>query len=103
MKVITVCGSFKFRQEMAEVAERLTLEGNCVLTPNELVRPNKDAYTDEEAILIDKMHKEKIKLSDAIMVVNVNNYVGSSTESEVEYARNLGKEILYYTDIIFEN
>ena len=103
MKVITVCGSFKFRQEMAEVAERLTLEGNCVLTPNELVRPNKDAYTDEEAILIDKMHKEKIKLSDAIMVVNVNNYVGSSTESEIEYARNLGKEILYYTDIIYKN
>lgn len=103
MKIITVCGSFKFKQEMAEIAERLTLEGNCVLTPNELARTNKDAYTEEEAILIDKMHKEKIKLSDAIVVVNVNNYIGSSTESEIVFARNLGKEILYYTDIIIEN
>ena len=49
------------------------------------------------------MHKEKIKLSDAIVVVNVNNYIGSSTASEIEFARNLGKEILYYTDIIIEN
>lgn len=86
MKIITVCGSFKFKREIAEVAERLTLEGNCVLTPNELARPNKDAYTEEEAILIDKMHKEKIKLSDAIVVVNVNNYIGSSTASEIEFA-----------------
>ena len=79
MKIITVCGSFKFKQEMAEVAECLTLEGNCVLTPNELVRQNKEAYTQEEVILIDKMHKEQLRLSDAIVVVNVNDYIGNST------------------------
>lgn len=102
MKIITVCGSFKFKREMTEVAEQLTLEGNCVLTPNELARPNKEAYAQEEAMMIDKMHKEKIKLSDAILVVNVNDYIGSSTTSEIEYARELGKEILYYTDVIMD-
>ena len=45
------------------------------------------------------MHKEKIKISDAILVVNVNNYIGSSTKSEIEYAKSLGKEIIYYTDL----
>ena len=58
------------------------------------------AYTKEEASMIDKMHKEKIKLSDAILVVNVDRYIGNSTKSEIEYAKSLNKEILYYTDLI---
>jgi len=50
--------------------------------------------------MIDKMHKEKIKISDAILVVDVNWYIGNSTKSEIEYAKSLNKEILYYTDLI---
>ncbi len=99
MKIITICGSYKFKKEMIDIAEKLTLEGNCVLMPNELSRNSKDDYTLEEALMIDKMHKEKIKLSDAILVVNVNGYIGSSTKSEIEYAKNLNKEIMYYTDL----
>lgn len=100
MKVITVCGSYKFKKEMMEMTEKMTLKGNCMLTPIELTKPNKEAYTKEEAVMIDKMHKEKIKLSDAILVVNVNNYIGNSTNSEIEYAKSLNKEIIYYTDLI---
>lgn len=99
MKIITICGSYKFKKEMTEITEQLTLQGNCVLTPNELTRPNKEAYTPEEARMIDQMHKEKIKLSDAIFVVNVDGYIGSSTQNEIEYAKALGKEVLYYTDL----
>ncbi len=102
MKVITICGSFKFRREMIEVAEQMTLKGNCILMPNDLSRPNKESYTEEEAIIIDQMHKEKIKLSDSILVLNKDNYIGNSTKSEIEYAKSLNKEIIYYTDIIEE-
>ena len=49
--------------------------------------------------MIDKMHKEKIRLADAILVVNVDGYIGSSTKSEIELAKSLNKEILYYTDL----
>ena len=100
MKVITVCGSYRFKKEIVEIAEKMTLMGNCMITPNELTKPNKEAYTEDEFLMIDKMHKEKIKLSDAILVVNVNGYIGSSTNSEIEYAKALDKEILYYTDLI---
>lgn len=100
MKIITVCGSYKFKKQMIEEAEKMTLKGNCMITPMELTKPNKDDYTEAEALMIDKMHKEKIKLSDAILVVNVNGYIGNSTNSEIEYAKSLNKEILYYTDII---
>lgn len=40
------------------------------------ISPDKDAYTKEEAEMLDKMHKEKIKLSDAIFVVNIHSYIG---------------------------
>lgn len=100
MKIITICGSYKFKKEMIEITEMMTLQGNCMLTPIELARPNKEAYTEDQALMIDKMHKEKIKLSDAILVVNVNGYIGNSTNSEIEYAKSLNKEIIYYTDLI---
>ncbi len=100
MKIITVCGSYKLKKEMSEITEKMALKGNCMLTPIELTRSDKEAYTEDEALIIDKMHKEKIKLSDAILVVNVNGYIGKSTNSEIEYAKSLNKEILYYTDLI---
>ena len=100
MKIITVCGSYKFKKEMLEITEKLALQGNCMLTPIELSKPNKEAYTEKEAEMLDKMHKEKIKLSDAILVVNVNDYIGHSTKTEIEYAKLLGKEVLYYKDLL---
>lgn len=103
MKIITVCGSYKFKKEMTEITESLTLKGNCMLTPNELTSSSKDAYTKEDIQMIDQMHKEKIKISDAILVVDVGGYIGSSTKSEIEYAKNLNKEVIYYTDLIKEN
>ena len=95
MKIITICGSLKFKNEMIEVAEKLELQENAVIIPIYPTNSNKDAYTDEQVDILDKMHKEKIKISDAIYVVNVGGYIGTSTKSEIEYAKSLGKEILY--------
>ena len=101
MKIITVCGSLKFYKEMMDITEKMELQGNCMLVPiYNPTKPNKDDFTEEEALMLDKMHKERIKLSDAILVVNVNDYIGSSTKSEIEFAKSLNKEIIYYTDIV---
>lgn len=99
MKVITICGSIRFKDEMMRVSERMELDGNVVLVPIIPTSDNKDAYTEAEINMLGKMHKEKIKLSDAILVVNVNEYVGSSTRSEIDFAKSLNKEIIYYTDL----
>lgn len=100
MKIITVCGSLRFMKEIMEITEKMDLQGNCMLCPIYPTKPNKDDYSDEEAIMLNKMHKERIKLSDAILVVNVDNYIGSSTKSEIEFAKSLNKEIMYYTELI---
>ena len=52
-------------------------------------RPNKDDFTEDEALMLDKMHKERIKLADAILVVNVEGYIGVSTSKEIEFAKSL--------------
>ncbi len=95
MKIITICGSYKYIDKIKEVAEKLALDGNCVITPIDITRP-KDEYTKEEILQLGKMHKEKIKISDAINVVNVNGYIGENTQSEIDLAKELGKEIVYY-------
>lgn len=103
MKVITVCGSMKFINEMMAIAMKTELEGNCVLMPiYSTSKSSKDDFTEEEALMLDKMHRERIALSDAILVVNVNNYIGNSTKNEIEFAKSLDKEIIYYTDLIKE-
>ena len=92
-KVITICGSLKFKEEMMKVAMELELEGNVILIPIFPIN-DKSVCSLEEGLMLGQMHKEKIKMSDAIFVVNVNGYIGESTKSEIEYARSLNKKIL---------
>lgn len=99
-KVITICGSLKFEKEMRRESERLELEGNCVLS---VIYPansdfNKDDYTKEQCEFFDKLHLQKIYMSDSIFVVNVNGYIGNSTRNEIEYAKSKGKEIIFLED-----
>ena len=54
----------------------------------------------EQLIKLKEAHFKRIELSDAILVVNINNYIGDSTNLEIDYAKKLGKKIIYYTDLI---
>ena len=94
MKIVTLCGSLKFQKEMMIVAEKMALAGNCILTP---VYPilEKREKTDEQIERSKEAHFKRIELSDAILVINKNNYIGKSTNLEIEYAKKLGKEIIY--------
>ena len=99
IKIITLCGSLKFQKEMMTVAEKMALEGYCILTPVYPVLENMKA-TEEQLIKLKEAHFKRIELSDAILVVNINSYIGESTNLEIDYAKKLGKEIIYYTDLI---
>ena len=96
VKVITICGSCRFQNQIMQAAERLELAGNCVLSMVYVPHgKNKDDYSKEQFEIFDKLHKTRIDMSDAIYVVNVGGYIGSSTKNEIEYAKKCGKEILY--------
>ena len=73
---------------MMETAQKLAFDGNCVLTP--IYPILKDiTITDEQMKYLKDEHFKRIELSDAIFVINVNNYIGESTNLEIEYAKKL--------------
>lgn len=95
MKVITLCGSLRFKEEMMKVAIDLELQGNCVLTPVYPISDDKDDFTEEEAKVLDEMHRYRIDLADIVYIVNKDGYIGKSVKSEIEYSKEKNKEIIY--------
>lgn len=82
----------KFKDDFLREQKRFTLEGNIVLAPNMFELEN---ITSNIKSMLDEMHKRKIDLADEVFVINKNGYIGSSTKSEIEYAQNLGKKIVF--------
>lgn len=99
MEVVTLCGSLKFKDELMKAALDLELEGKCVLNIVYPINDDKDAFSEEELELLKLAHKKRIDMSDAIYVVNVGGYVGSSTRGEIEYAELKNKKVYYMEDI----
>ncbi|MDY6463355.1 MAG: hypothetical protein SPK80_01945 [Bacteroidales bacterium] len=94
--VITLCGSTRFKDQFIEAQKRLTLEGNIVISVGLFGHSGDDeVWTEGTKEMLDKMHKRKIDMADAIYVINVDGYIGESTRSEIEYAIRNGKEVRY--------
>ena len=95
-KVITLCGSTRFKEQFLEVQKRLTLEGNIVISVGLFGHSGDDeVWTPGTKEMLDDMHKRKIDMADEIFVINVGGYIGTSTCSEIEYARQTGKVVRY--------
>lgn len=93
-KVITLCGSTKFKDAFMKAQKELTLKGNIVISVG-CFGHSGDVFTDEQKIMLDDMHKRKIDMADEIFVINVNGYIGDSTKSEIKYAKEHGKKVMY--------
>jgi hypothetical protein len=94
-KIITLCGSTKFKNKFEEINMKLTLEGKIILLPGCYVHTNNVIITDKQKEELDILHKEKILMSDCIYVINEDNYIGSSTKSEIEFAQYHNKPVYY--------
>ena len=107
-KVITLCGSTRFKDEFMEAQKRLTLEGNIVISVglfghsgDHEVWENMDEGTmTATKEMLDDMHKRKIDMADEIFVINVGGYIGESTRSEIEYAKMTGKAVRFLEPIV---
>lgn len=95
-KIITLCGSTRFKDQFIEAQKRLTLEGNIVISVGLFGHSgDKEVWTEGTKEMLDDMHKRKIDMADEIFVINVGGYIGSSTRSEIEYAKSTGKAVRY--------
>lgn len=95
-KVVTLCGSTRFKDEYLAVQKRLTLEGNIVISVGLFGHSGDDeVWTEGSKAMLDDMHKRKIDMADEIFVINVGGYIGESTRSEIDYALANGKAVKY--------
>ena len=86
----------RFKEQFLEAQKRLTLEGNIVISVGFFGHSGDDeVWTEGTKKMLDDMHKRKIDMADSIYVINVGGYIGSSTRSEIEYAKKNGKEVKY--------
>ena len=96
--VVTICGSTKFKDEIFAVARQLTLDNHIVLAPFVFHHTDDEEMSQETKIRLDNLHKQKINMSDAIFVVNVNGYIGESTYGEIDWAQRMKKEVYFLVE-----
>lgn len=102
-KVVTLCGSTRFKDAFMEAQKRLTLDGSIVISVGLFGHSGDEEVwdgMDEGALsatkkMLDDMHKRKIDMADEIFVIDVGGYIGESTRNEIDYARSCGKPVRY--------
>lgn len=100
-RIVCLCGSTRFYKHFQEANYLETIQGRIVLSvgfyPHAVNEMHGEGIgiTEEQKEKLDELHKRKIDLCDEILVLNVGGHIGSSTRSEIEYAREHNKEIRY--------
>jgi hypothetical protein len=102
---ITLCGSTRFEPQFHEWNHKLALAGHTVYSLSLFGREAKDegkdgnkTVTEEEKIVLDLVHLDKIMNSDAVVVIDVNGYIGFSTAREVRWARMQNKRVFWISE-----
>ena len=95
-KIVTLCGSTRFKEQFMEAQKRLTLKG-CIVISVGLFGHSGDGDVWKPGVkeMLDDMHLRKIDLADEIFVINVGDYIGESTKREIAYAERTGKNVNY--------
>ena len=101
-KIVCLCGSTKFKDAFTKAQFDETMAGNIVLTIGCNMKSDSEIFaglSDSQLRIVkarlDVLHFHKIVMADEILVLNVDNYIGESTEREIVYADSLGKTIRY--------
>ena len=95
-KVITLCGSTRFKEQFLDIQKRLTLDGYIVISAGLFGHSgDEDVWKPGVKEMLDDMHLRKIDLADEIFVINVGGYIGESTKREIAYAKETGKKVNY--------
>jgi len=101
-KIICLCGSTRFTEQMLVKQWELTKKGFivlswCALPDSYFIGQDTTHVGDQENVkeIVDEVHKRKIDLADECFILNIDGYIGESTRSEIEYAKAHGKVIKF--------
>lgn len=99
-RIVCLCGSTRFRDAFQAANREETLQGKIVLSVGLFGHgEDKNVVTEEIKARLDRLHLEKIRLSDEILVLNVEGHIGESTAREIACALYLGRSVRFLEKI----
>lgn len=96
--IVCLCGSTRFKNEFISATREETLKGKIVLSVGLFGHIEGLDMNGDTKKMLDELHLRKIDLSDEILVLNVDGYIGSSTTNEIEYAKMNSKIVRYLNE-----
>ena len=85
-KVITLCGSTRFKDAFMKAQKRLTLEGNIVISVGLFGHSGDDeVWTEGTKKMLDDMHLRKIDMADEIYVIIVGGCDVASAGAAIDF------------------
>lgn len=92
--ITTLCGSTRHKQLIEMFAANLERSGHFIVFRSQFfAHADKITLTDEEIETANDLHRFKIRMSNAIHVVDPGGYLGESTKDEISYALFNEKDI----------
>ena len=100
-RIVCLCGSTRFKDTFDSANLLETLAGNIVLSIGCCLRSDNELWADpveREKIKeqLDELHLRKIDLADEVLILNVDRYIGPSTQRELVYAITHNKVVRYW-------
>ncbi len=100
--IVCLCGSTRFKNEFVRQNLKETLSGKIVLsigcdmkTDDEIFGHLSPEELSDTKRRLDELHFRKIELADEVLILNVDGYIGESTNNELNYAKKLNKYIRF--------
>lgn len=95
-KIVTLCGSTRFKEEFEAFNKKYTLLGYIVLSCG-VFGHSGDVEGDDPEIKakLDELYLHKILMSDLIVVINKDGYIGEGCKKEIEFAEKNNVPVKY--------
>ena len=88
MPFVTLCGSHRFYDDFIRIKNDMEKDGNThVFTPEifQFADPSKlDEKTHQR---LDELHQAKMRMSDYVLIVNKDGYIGNDTQKEIDWCK----------------
>lgn len=96
IKTVTICGSMKFAEEMKQISWKLEAEKGFAVIQCVYNEQN-EPIPEEVQKRLAAAHYKKIDICDAVYIVDIDGYIGTSVANEISYASANGKELIFHS------
>ena len=107
--VVCLCGStrnpaaFQAAEIAETLADKIVLTVNCNTRQNPWVLAGKtQSEIDAIYAMLDEQHRQKIEMSDEVLILNVGGYIGESTQRELDHALKHNKRVRYLEALVIK-